>query len=376
MKNETFGCKKRGDKIGVLLAQLGTPDAPTKQALRPYLKQFLSDPRVIEKNRVLWWLILNGIVLRTRPARSAALYKRIWTEQGSPLMIYTERQTEAVAEALRSVHSTIEVAFGMRYGNPSVENAIDDLIERGCSKILLFSMYPQYSATTTASNYDAVFRHLLKRRTVPTLRVAEPYYAHAEYVESLAHIVNETYAEYDKKPECIVLSYHGIPEAYIDKGDPYCCHCAETTQALLPLLKVDGIDVIHTYQSRFGRDPWLVPYTDETIVALAKEGKKNIAVFCPGFVADCLETLDEIGNEAEEEFRQHGGEVLQLIPCLNDDPVWCENLSALIEKELGSWLETARRTAAADCSIACPVQREKGQLLKRAREEKKTAMNA
>lgn len=356
MKNEAFGCKNNKDKIGVLIAQLGTPDAPTGAALRPYLKQFLGDKRVIEKNRFVWWLILNGIILNTRPKKSAALYARIWGKDGSPLLTITKDQTDLTREALKKIHSTIEVEFGMRYGKPSLESAIDKLIDSGCSKILLFPMYPQYSATTTASTYDVVFSHLLKRRNVPTLRVAEPYYAHPEYIDALATTINEAYKKLDPRPEKLVLSYHGIPESYIDKGDPYCCMCTETTNAMLKKLDIPADEVIHTYQSRFGKDPWLVPYTDETIEELAKEGVKHLAVACPGFPADCLETLDEIGNEALEEFQEHGGETLKLIPGLNTHPAWIGAMSTLIEKELGSWLETAERTSCADEKCACPVR--------------------
>lgn len=357
MKNEAFGCKNNKDKIGVLIAQLGTPEAPTKEALRPYLKQFLGDKRVIEKSRLLWWLILNGIILNTRPRRSAALYARIWGKDGkSPLLSITEKQTELVRGKLKELRSSIEVEFGMRYGSPSLESVIDKLIGNGCSKILLFPMYPQYSATTTASTYDVIFTHLLKRRHVPTLRVAEPYFAHPEYVDALATTINDAYKKLSPRPERLVLSYHGIPESYIDKGDPYCCMCTETTNALLKKLDIQSKEVIHTYQSRFGKDPWLVPYTDVTIEQLAKEGIKHLAVACPGFPADCLETLDEIGNEAHEAFTERGGETLKLIPGLNDQPAWIEAMSKIITSELGSWLETAKRTNQVEEKCICPVK--------------------
>ena len=355
MVNECFGCKLHKDKIGVLVAQLGTPEAPTAQALRPYLKKFLGDPRVIEKPRLLWWLLLNCIILVVRPAKSAALYKRIWTEEGSPLEVYTKKQTEKLRESLRQVHPTIEVEYGMRYSEPSLDKAIDTLIERGCSKILLFNMYPQYSATTVASNYDAVFTHLLKRRVVPTLRVAEPYYAHPRYIEALATTINEGLENLKEQPDKLVFSYHGIPESYVKKGDTYCCQCTETTLALKPLLNMDTSDIIHTFQSRFGRDPWLVPYTDETIEELGEHGVKKIAVACPGFPADCLETLDEIGNEAREEFEEVGGEWLELIPGLNDHPAWIDAMTDICVEELGSWLTTARRSCDAQQRVRCPV---------------------
>ena len=218
----TFGCKGDSDKIGVLIAQLGTPEAPTARALKPYLKQFLWDPRVIEGNRVLWWFVLNFIVLTKRPKRSAKLYKRIWTEEGSPLLVLTRRQTELVADSLSQVDPDIEVTFGMRYGEPSLECAVDDLIKRGCSRILLFPMYPQYSATSSASTYDVVFPHLLKRRWVPTLRVAEPFYSDPGYIEPQAERINRGLRAMQEPPEFLILSYHGIPQSYVDKGDTYC----------------------------------------------------------------------------------------------------------------------------------------------------------
>ncbi|MCB0337099.1 MAG: ferrochelatase, partial [Bdellovibrionales bacterium] len=283
------------------------------------------------------------------------LYKRIWTDEGSPLLVYTKKQTELVRKSLQMLHPSIEVEYGMRYGTPSLESAIDKLIAAGCSKILLFNMYPHYSSTTVATNYDVVFKHLLKRRVVPTLRVAEPYFAHPEYIEALATTINEAYANMDPKPEKLVLSYHGIPEEYVQKGDTYCCHCAETTKAMVPKLHIPAEHVIHTYQSRFGKDPWLVPYSDETIRELGEKGVKHIAVACPGFTSDCLETLDEMGHEGLEEFQESGGETLQLVPCLNDHPAWIEGMTKLIRKELGSWLETAERTGQQACKVACPV---------------------
>lgn len=359
MNCQTYGCRETGNKVGVLLAQLGTPEAPTKEALKPYLKEFLSDSRVIEKNRALWWLILNGIVLRTRPKRSAALYERIWTDEGSPLLVITKKQTAKLREKLQVKNPTIEVEFGMRYGEPSIASAIDSLLERGVSRLLVFNMYPQYSATTTGSNCDSVFRHLMTKRNIPAVRICEPYYNNVHYVEPLVRIIEESYEGFDKKPEKLVLSYHGIPEEYISKGDPYCCQCTETTEALLKTTKIPAKDIIHTFQSRFGRDPWLVPYTDETIAVLAKSGVKHIAVACPGFTADCLETLDEIGNEAREEFTELGGERLDLIPCLNDHELWIAGLEKMVTAELGSWLEDYSVAPKGVGCFQCPTQCEK-----------------
>lgn len=350
-----FGCRGSKERIGVLVAQLGTPDAPTAKKLRPYLRQFLSDQRVIEANRVLWWLFLNFFILVTRPRRSARLYKRIWKADGSPLLTITKRQTQGVVERLRKQHPHVRVEFGMRYGTPSLESAIDRLIDQGCSKILLFPMYPQYAAATTASVYDAAFPHLLKRRWVPTLRVAEPYFAHPAYIRAMAAVINEHLSKLEWNPEKLVLSYHGIPEKYVTKGDPYCCQCVETTAALLPALSFPSVSVIHTFQSRFGRDPWLRPYTDKTLESLGEQGIKSIAVVAPGFTADCLETLDELGNEGEKQFREGGGERYSLIPCLNDNPAWLDAMTEIITEELGSWLDGQARNAS-DCAISCPLK--------------------
>ena len=354
-KSCEFGCRGSKDKVGVLIAQLGTPEAPTAKAVRPYLRQFLSDRRVIEVNRVLWWLLLNCIILVTRPKRSARLYSRIWGKDESPLLTITRRQAQGVAERLKSTYPNVEVEFGMRYGKPSLESGVDKLIEKGCSKILLFPMYPQYSAATTASTYDAVFPHILKRRWVPTLRVAEPYFAHPKYVEALAITINDHIASMPFKPERLVLSYHGIPQKYVSKGDPYCCQCVETTGALLPRLSLPREKVIHTFQSRFGRDPWLTPYTDETLEELGHSGVKKIAICAPGFTADCLETLDELGNEGHEQFTEAGGEEISVVPCLNDHPVWLDGMTEIIREELGSWLDGQARNAR-DCIITCPLK--------------------
>lgn len=316
------------DKVGVLIAQLGTPSAPTPKALRRYLRQFLSDSRVIEVNRILWWLILNCIILVFRPKRSARLYKRIWTEEGSPLLAISKRKISKMEKLLPNV----EVVLGMRYGEPSLESAIDTLIERGCRSIILFPEYPQYSASTTGSTCDAVFARLQKERWVPTLKVVEPYYKSEPYIAALAESINRQLAEITPKPERLILSYHGIPQRYSRNGDPYCCMCIETTNLLRPRINLPAENIIHCFQSRFGKEPWLQPYTDETIERLAKDGIKHLAVACPGFVVDCLETIDEIGTEAEELFHEHGGEKLHALTCLNDEETWIRGCIELILK--------------------------------------------
>ena len=329
-----FGCRPFANKIGILVAQLGTPDAPTASALRRYLKEFLADPRVIETNRLLWWIILHGIVLVTRPSRSAKLYKRVWTAQGSPLLLTTEAQTR---ELQRELGSEVQVEFGMRYGKPLLTTALDRLCEAGCTKILLVPMYPQYSAPTSASTYDMVFSHILRRRFVPTLQVLDAYFSDKLYLQSLGTVINEALAKLPKAPERLILSYHGIPQAYARSGDPYCCQCVETTRAVRPFIKLPPEQIMHCFQSRFGRDPWLEPYTDQTIERLAREGVKRIAVAAPGFTTDCLETIDELGHEGRKLFQKHGGEELHLIPCLNQHPAWIKALGSLVNRALTPW---------------------------------------
>ena len=350
----TVGCRQFPQRVGILVAQLGTPDAPTPRALRRYLRQFLSDPRVIEVPRLLWWFILHCIILVTRPRRSAALYRRMWQPEGSPLLRISQRQTEALKQQLASRGFDVSVKLGMRYGSPSIESALDSLIDEGCSRIAILPMYPQYAAATTASTYDAVFPHLLKRRYVPTVHVIEPYFRNAHYLSSLATSINQFIADIpdSQRPEKLLLSYHGIPQAYVQKGDPYCCMCSETSKRLIPLLNFPAEDVIHCFQSRFGKAPWLQPYTDETLIKLGKEGIKRIAICAPGFTADCLETLDELGNEGKHQFTEHGGEIYHFIPCLNDSPHWIENLASIVHSELSAW--HSEESALQDLQISCP----------------------
>jgi ferrochelatase len=350
----TFGCKKYDNKIGILLAQLGTPEAPTPSALRRYLAEFLWDRRVIEVNRLLWWAILHGIILRFRPARSARLYQRIWRPEGSPLFLTTKNQTVRLAQELSKSTQGVEITFGMRYGSPSLTDALDDLLARGVSRLLLLPLYPQYCASTTASTYDAVFSRLLKERWVPTLRVADPYFLHGAYLSALAEKINRALRANGGQPEYLLLSYHGIPQAYVKKGDPYCCMCAETTARLKPLLAFPQEKILHVYQSRFGSDPWLKPYTADTIQELAERGVKRIAVAFPGFLADCLETLDEIGHEASHVFKALGGERLDLIPCLNDDPGWIRAMSEIVRSEIDTWLKADSLYDACGGEIRCP----------------------
>lgn len=325
-------------RIGILLGQLGTPDAPTTPAVRRYLKQFLSDRRVVDLNPVLWWLILNGIILRFRPKASADLYRKVWTEEGSPLLVITRKQAaglEAGVNVLGGPEVKVEVA--MRYGNPSTGAAIRKLVDWGADRLLLFPMYPQYSAATTGSTCDEVFAELSKLRDVPALRVVPPYYEHPGYVGALAAMAREKAASLDVRPDKVLVSFHGIPERYARLGDPYPQHCVATARALEREMGWSDGEVLMTYQSRFGREPWLHPYTDETLMALGGKGVRHVLAMCPGFTADCLETIDEIGNLGREQFQEGGGADLHLVPCLNDDPRWIEAMVAIAANELKGW---------------------------------------
>ena len=325
-------------RIGVLLVQLGTPDAPTPAALRRYLRQFLRDPRVVERNRVLWWFILRLLVLPRRPRHSAALYQRIWSGDGSPLLVISRSQARALEAVLnRHEPERFKVALGMRYGSPSIESAVRELMAWGTDRVLLFPLYPQYAGATTASTYDEVFRQLSTLRFVPALRVVPPYYAHAAYIEALAESVREAMTPLPRPPDRILMSFHGIPQRFVESGDPYASHCEETARALAARAGWENGTYLITYQSRAGREPWLLPYTDETLVELARNGVRHVMVICPGFVADCLETIDEIGHVAREQFRAAGGETLQLVGGLNDRPRWIAAMAEIALEQLQGW---------------------------------------
>ena len=321
---------------GILLIQLGTPDAPTAKALRPYLRQFLSDRRVIEVPKLIWWPLLHGVILRTRPAASAEKYARIWDESsGSPLMHYTRRQTELLQKQLPDV----PVRFGMMVGKPPVEQAIRELTAAGVDRIIAMPMFPQYSATTTASATDALFKSLMNLRHVPAVRVVPPYYDHSAYLDAVATTIRDDLAGLERQPEHLVISFHGIPQKYAQRGDPYPRHVVRTTRELVKRLGYRRDFWTQTYQSRFGRDPWLKPYTDDVLEALAKRGVKRVAVALPGFTADCLETIDEIGRESREVFEHAGGEHLRAIPCLNDHPTWIDAMARIVREEGHGWLD-------------------------------------
>ena len=330
--------EKHENKVGVLLINLGTPEGTDVKNVRKYLREFLSDRRVIEWPRLLWYPILYGIVLNVRPKKSGALYKRIWNNEKneSPLRTYTRAQAEKLAPVLQV--NGVEVDWAMRYGQPSVEKVLNRMVDAGCDRVLVFPLYPQYSATTTATVLDAVFDCLKKRRTVPAIRSVPPYCDDPVYIDALAKSVEKHLAQLSFVPEKIIASYHGVPQSYVQRGDPYPVECQRTTDALRNRLGMDKDKLLMTFQSRFGPEEWLQPYTDHTVEALAKEGIKSVAVFNPGFVSDCLETVDEMGHEAAKTFLDNGGQNFAHIPCLNDSEDGMRVIEKLVRKELEGWI--------------------------------------
>jgi protoporphyrin/coproporphyrin ferrochelatase len=327
-------------RIGVLLTNLGTPDATDYWSMRRYLKEFLSDRRVIEENPIKWWLVLNLIVLTVRPGRKGRDYDKIWNKKRdeSPLKTITRSQSDQLEAMLEKVDKRLRVDWAMRYGNPSIRSRLEALAAQDCDRILVVPLYPQYAAATTATVCDEAFRALAKMRNQPTLRVAAPYYAEPVYIDALASSLNAELGKLKFKPELIVASYHGMPESYVAKGDPYYRHCAETTALLRRKLKLDAERLIMTFQSRFGPAEWLKPYTDATMQALGERGVKNIAVIMPGFAADCLETLEEIARENAAIFKAAGGENFAAIPCLNDSGSGMAVIRDVVMRELKGWV--------------------------------------
>jgi ferrochelatase len=329
----------RPERIGVLLVNLGTPDSADAPGVRAYLREFLSDPRVIEDQGLRWKLVLNGIILRIRPGRKARDYRKIWNRERneSPLKTITRAQSEKLAEAI-SDHDHVVVDWAMRYGNPSIASRIEALTAQGCDRLLVVPLYPQYSAATSATVCDEVFRVLAGMRAQPTLRVTPPYYDDPDYIEALALSIDAHLKTLPFQPELIVASFHGMPQKYVDNGDPYQVQCVATTDALRKRLGLEASKLILTFQSRFGFDEWLKPYTDKTIEKLAKDGTRRIAVVMPGFSADCLETLEEIAQENAEIFKHNGGEQFAAIPCLNDSEAGMDVIRQLVLRELQGWI--------------------------------------
>jgi ferrochelatase len=330
--------KPASGRVGVLLLNLGTPDGTDAASVRRYLKEFLSDKRVIEKNSLGWKIILNGFILRFRPRRKGKDYATIWNNElnESPLKTITRAQADKLSTALAGQNVVVE--WAMRYGNPSTASGLRALAEAGCDRILLIPLYPQYAAATTATACDQVFRVLMRMRAQPTLRVAAPYYKDPVYIDALAASLRDELGKLSFTPDVILASFHGIPRDYAAKGDPYPQHCEETVRLLREKLGMDDEQLRLTYQSRFGRDRWLEPYTDKTVKELARSGVKNLAVITPGFSADCLETLEEIASENGHIFKRYKGENFAAIPCLNDSADGMRLLEHLARRELQGWI--------------------------------------
>jgi len=323
--------------IGILVVNLGTPDAPTAPAVRRYLREFLSDTRVVELPRMLWWPILNGPILRFRPARSARNYASIWLPDGSPLMVYSQRQCDALqARWDRQFPGQVRVKLAMRYGNPSVAKGMAALRDAGCGRILVVPLYPQYAAATTASTFDAVAKELRKWRAIPEMRMIRDWHAHPAYIGALADSIRAWWQAHGRA-ERLLITFHGLPESSVLKGDPYRAQCEKTTALLVQALGLADDQWVQSFQSRFGAARWLEPYTDRTLVGLARAGVSRVDAVCPGFAADCVETLQEIALEGKETFLHAGGQELRYIPALNDNPLWIEAFSRILEPHWRDW---------------------------------------
>ena len=316
----------------MLVINLGTPDSTSWLDIRKYLKEFLSDRRVIEVNPVIWQIILNLFILTFRPSKTAKAYKEIWMkeENMSPLLYYTKKQAEKISENI--VNENVIIDFAMRYGNPSIKSKIKKLHDEGCENLTILPLYPQYAAATTATVCDEVYRTLMKMRWQPSLKVIPHYESDPLYIDALVNSINKKLESIDWKPDLIIASYHGIPKKYFDKGDPYHCYCHKTTRLISEKFK--SIEIKTTFQSRFGPQSWLQPYTDKTLEKLPKEGKKNILTICPGFSSDCVETLEEILIQGKESFMDSGGKNFDMIPCLNDNEDHIKLLKSLIQKNI------------------------------------------
>jgi ferrochelatase len=324
-------------RSGILLVNLGTPDSPTPQAVRRYLRQFLSDPRVVEIPRALWLPILHAFVLTTRPKQSARKYASIWSAEGSPLRVHTERQAQLLGERLGS---QVRVEFAMRYGSPSIPDTLARLKSEGCERVLVFPLYPQYAASSTATALDQVAEFIQKTRNVPELRVIKEFHDHPAYIDALAGLVRDHWKQ-SGRPDKLVMSFHGLPRYTLARGDPYCSECHHTAHLLAERLELADGEWRTTFQSRFGRTEWIKPYTALTLSEYGLQGVRRVDVVCPGFVADCLETLEEIGIEGRKIFLDSGGAEFHLLPCLNERADWIDALAAIARLHLGDWLNTS-----------------------------------
>ncbi|MBO9587321.1 ferrochelatase [Devosia sp.] len=325
-------------KIGVVLLNLGTPDATDFWSVRRYLKEFLSDPRVIETPKWLWWPILNLVILNFRPQKAGHAYDMVWDKERneSPLRVITRGQAEALAERMNG--DGVMVEYAMRYGNPSTKSVLEKMQKAGCQKILLVPLYPQYSATTTATANDKAFDALKEMRWQPAVRTAPAYFEDAKYIETLAHSIRDGVAALDFEPDVVITSYHGMPVEYLQKGDPYHCQCHKTTRLVREYLGWPKEKLMVTFQSRFGPTEWLQPYTDKTLEELPGKGIKKVAILAPAFSADCIETLEEIAMGGKDTFLEAGGDKFAYIPCLNDSPAGMDMIEAMVRRELGGWL--------------------------------------
>ena len=330
-------------RTAVVLCNLGTPDAPTAPAVRRYLAEFLGDPRVVEIPKALWWIILHGIILRTRPKKSAEKYASIWTPDGSPLKVWTAKQATLLRGFLGERGQAVTVRYAMRYGNPSIPDVLDELKAEGHSRILILPLYPQYSGTTTASVFDAVYDWAARLRSIPELRFVNRYQDHAGYINALARSITAHWQAHGR-PDKLVMSFHGVPERTRTLGDPYHDECKQTTRLLVQRLGLREDQYMQTFQSRFGKAQWLQPYTQPTVETLAQSGVKRIDVVCPGFTSDCLETLEEINMEVREAFLHHGGQDFHYIPCLNDNLDWINALADVAQQHLAGWPLTPAKT--------------------------------
>lgn len=349
-------------KVGILLANLGTPDAPTAKALRKYLAQFLSDRRVVEIPRLVWWCILHGIILNTRPAKSAEKYAQVWTAEGSPLMVHAKKQASLFQGFLSlKVQSPYVVKIGMSYGNPSMASAIDELMAEQCDRIIVLPMFPQYAASSTGAALDAVWRKLLGTRNMPAIRTVRHYHDHPAYINALAESVRSHW-QLEGKPDKLVISFHGVPRYTLDRGDPYHCECHKTARLLAEALGLDKADYLVCFQSRFGRAEWLKPYLAPMLEQLGQQKLRRVDVICPGFSADCLETLEEIAMEGKHLFQSNGGGEYHYIPALNEREAWIHAMVQIVLENGQGWLEAsfdeqaAQQTAARTAMLAKAMQ--------------------
>lgn len=349
-------------KTAVVLVNLGTPDAPDAPALRRYLKQFLSDPRVVEIPKPIWWLILHVLILPFRSGKSAQKYAAIWTEEGSPLRVHTEKQALLLRGYLGERGHEVQVVFAMRYGNPSLPQVMQQLKSEGCDRILVLPAYPQYSGTTTASIFDAVFNHFATIRNVPELRLVKHYHDHDGYINALRKSIL-AYWETQGRPDKLVMSFHGVPKRTLLLGDPYHCECQKTARLLAEQLGLGPDDYMVTFQSRFGKAEWLQPYTAPTLKTLGQGGIRRVDVVCPGFTSDCLETLEEIAMEGREEFIGAGGKEFHYIPCLNEHPEWIAALADIAEQHMAGWPTWQDQQLRARRDLAAKASRQRARQL-------------